>query len=152
VDRVDPAGTTRPPFGRRVAVRIETPRGSFVKRDWIDGRLRAAFVSPVPCPFDYGTIAGEPAEDGLGRDAVWLGRRMKALETAEGVVAAVVRFRDDGAVDDKWVVTAGGTISARDVQRLSRFFSFYAAVKRLRGATASFEGIAGGGAPEDSPR
>jgi inorganic pyrophosphatase len=152
VDRVDPAGTDRPPLRRRVTVRIETPRGNFVKRDWVGGRLRAAFISPVPCPFDYGTIGGEPAEDGLGRDAVWLGPRKKALETAEGVVAAVVRFHDDGAVDDKWVVTATGEISPRDTKRLARFFRFYAAVKRLRGAAARFEGIRPAGAAETPPR
>jgi inorganic pyrophosphatase len=145
---LDPAGTPPPPFGRRVTVRIETPRGNFVKRDWVGGRLRVAFVSPVPCPFDYGTIEGEPSEDGLGRDAIWLGPRKKALDAAEGVVAAVVRFRDDGAVDDKWVVNAAGGLAPRDAKRLARFFRFYAAVKRMRGTAARFEGILTGGAAE----
>jgi inorganic pyrophosphatase len=140
VDDVDPAGEL-PPHGRRVAVRIETPRGSFVKRDWIDGRLRVAFVSPVPCPFDYGQVLGEPAADGLGRDAVWLGPRKKALEVVEGVVAAVVRFRDGGVVDDKWVVTPGGNLAERDGARISRFFRMYAAAKRVAGKSSRFDGI-----------
>jgi inorganic pyrophosphatase len=138
---VAPAVRPPDPFGRRVTVRIETPRGNFVKRDWVGGRLRVAFVSPVPCPFDYGTVPGEPSEDGLGRDAVWLGAKKKALETADGVVAAVVRFKDAGARDDKWVVTATGNLSPRDAKRLERFFRFYAAVKRMRGTAASFEGL-----------
>ena len=152
MDRVDPAGTSRPPLRRRVTVRIETPRGNFVKRDWVGGRLRVAFVSPVPCPFDYGTVEGEPAQDGLGRDAVWLGAKKKALDSAEGVVAAVVRFRDDGDVDDKWVVTATGELSPRDTKRLARFFRFYAAVKRMRGTAARFEGLVVASAAEAPPR
>lgn len=135
-----PAGEL-PPHGRRVAVRIETPRGSFVKRDFIDGRLRVAFVSPVPCPFDYGEVVGEPAADGMGRDAVWLGPRRKALEVAEGVVAAVVRFRDGGVEDDKWIVTPGGKLTERDAARVSRFFRLYAAAKRVTGRSSRFGGI-----------
>jgi inorganic pyrophosphatase len=140
VDDVVPAGT-RPLPGRRVAVRIETPRGSFVKRDWDGAKLRAKFVSPIPCPFDYGQVVGEPAEDGLGRDGIWLGARKKQLDVAEGVVAAVVRFRDDGAEDDKWVVTADGTLPDAEIARIRRFFRLYAAMKRLRGAVARFDGI-----------
>jgi len=150
VDRLDPAGTPPPPLRRRVTVRIETPRGNFVKRDWVRGRLRVAFVSPVPCPFDYGTVEGEPSEDGLGRDGIWLGPRKKALDAAEGVVAAVVRFSDDGAADDKWVVNAAGALAPRDAKRLARFFRFYAAVKRMRGTPARFEGILTGG-PAETP-
>jgi inorganic pyrophosphatase len=149
---VDPAGRTPEPFGRRVTVRIETPRGNFVKRDWVGGRLRVAFVSPVPCPFDYGTVVGEPSADGLGRDAVWLGPRKKALDEVGGVVAAVVRFRDGGAADDKWVVTATGSLTPRDAKRLERFFRFYATVKRMRGTPARFEGLRTGGAAESPSR
>lgn len=145
MDDVDPAGEPSP-HGRRVAVRIETPRGSFVKRDWVDGRLRVAFVSPVPCPFDYGQVVGEPAADGMGRDGVWLGPRRKALELAEGVVAAVVRFRDGGVEDDKWIVTPGGKLTERDAARVSRFFRIYAAAKRVAGHRSRFGGIDAGGA------
>ena len=140
VARVDPAGTDSP-IGRRVAVLIETPRGAFVKRDLVDGRLRVAFVSPVPCPFDYGHVPGEPAADGLDRDAVWLGPSRKALDTAEGRVVAVVRFRDGGVEDDKWVVDARGALSTRDAGRIRRFFRVYAASKRLLGTKARFGGI-----------
>jgi inorganic pyrophosphatase len=122
-------------------VRVETPRGSFVKRDWADGRLRAVFVSPVPCPFDYGTVLGESAADGMGRDGVWLGAPKKPLEVAEGLVAAVARFRDAGAEDDKWIVTESGALSAGDAKRVGRFFRLYAATKLLRGARARFGGI-----------
>jgi inorganic pyrophosphatase len=129
------------PLGRRVSVRVETPRGAFVKRDWIDGRLRASFVSPIPCPFDYGTVVGEASEDGLGRDAVWLGAAKRPLEVAEGVVAAVARFRDAGAEDDKWIVSETGALPPKDAARVARFFCFYAKTKLLRGTRARFEGL-----------
>ena len=137
---MEPAGT-RPLPGRRVAVRIETPRGSFVKRDWVHGRLRARFVSPIRCPFDYGTVIGEPAPDGFGRDGMWLGPARKPLDVAEGVVAAIVRFHDAGVEDDKWVVTPDGALADDDAARIRRFFRLYAAVKRLRGKSARFDGI-----------
>lgn len=128
----------RSPLKRRVAVRIETPRGSFVKRDLVDGELVARFASPYPCPFDYGHVPGEPAGDGQPRDAIWLGPRAKALEVVEGVVCGIVRFEDDGDEDDKWIVTKEGVVGRRDVGRLNRFFRLYAAAKRLRGGTAKF--------------
>lgn len=121
-------------------MRIETPRGSFVKRDLVDGRLRVAFVSPLPCPFDYGSVVGEPAPDGRGRDAVWHGPRARALDVVEGAVAAVVRFADEGAEDDKWVVTPDGRIAERAAGRIRRFFRVYAAAKRLAGGDARFAG------------
>lgn len=128
----------RPPFRRRVDVRIETPRGSFVKRDLVDGELVARFASPYPCPFDYGHVPGEPAGDGQPRDAVWLGARAKALDVVAGVVAGIVRFEDGGDEDDKWVVTTDGVLGQRDVARLHRFFRLYAAAKRLRGGGAKY--------------
>lgn len=143
MDDVVPAGEI-PPHGRRVAVRIETPRGSFVKRDLVEGRLRVAFVSPIPCPFDYGQVVGEPAADGMGRDGVWLGPKKKALEVAEGAVAAVVRFRDGGVEDDKWIVTPAGRLAERDAARVSRFFRVYAAAKRAAGRRSRFGGIDAG--------
>jgi inorganic pyrophosphatase len=123
---------------RRVAVRIETPRGSFVKRDLVDGELVARFASPYPCPFDYGHVPGETAGDGQPRDAVWLGPRAKALDVVEGLVAGIVRFEDGGDEDDKWIVNTDGALSQRDTGRLHRFFRLYAAAKRLRGGAAKF--------------
>ena len=126
----------RSPLRRRVSVRIETPRGSFVKRELVDGALVARFASPYPCPFDYGHVPGETGGDGEPRDAIWLGPRAKALDTVEGVVAGIVRFEDGGDEDDKWVVTADGVINRRDTGRLHRFCRLYAAAKRLRGGSA----------------
>ena len=112
-----------------------------MKRDWIDGRLRVAFVSPFPCPFDYGHVVAEPGEDGLERDAVWLGPRKRSLDCVTGFVAAVVRFDDSGVEDDKWVVSPDGFVSARQVATLRWFFRVYAVVKRSFGRGTRFGGV-----------
>ena len=56
-------------------VRIEVPRFSFVKRE-ADGEVD--FVSPVPCPFNYGSVPGAIAPDGDAPDALVLGPRVAA--------------------------------------------------------------------------
>ena len=122
-------------------VRIETQRGSFAKRELAGGRLRVRFLSPLPCPFDYGQVEGEPAGDGMSRDAVWLGPAATAGFAVEGIVAGIVRFQDGGAEDDKWVVTPDGVLAPRDRVRLARFFRLDAWAKRLRLSRARFGGI-----------
>ncbi|MCK6530134.1 hypothetical protein L6R50_22100 [Myxococcota bacterium] len=129
------------PFGLHVEMRVETPRGAFVKRDLVGGRLRIAFVSPWPCPFDYGHVPGWPARDGLFQDAAWIGPRARPLDMVAGTVAAVVRFTDGGLVDDKWIVSPDGEIPSAEVSRIRRFFRLYAAVKSLRKGGAAFGGL-----------
>ena len=129
------------PHGRRVSVFVETPQGSFVKRDWVDGRLRVKYVSPVRCPFDYGHVVDEPAADGLGQDGIWLGAAARPLDVVVGVVVAVARFDDGGVVDDKWIVTPNGLFAPEDAARIDRFFRVYAVVKRLLGKRSRYHGI-----------
>jgi inorganic pyrophosphatase len=52
---------------------IEVPLGSFIKRR-DDGRVD--FVSPVPCPFNYGSVPDTLSGDGDRVDAVVLGPRL----------------------------------------------------------------------------
>jgi hypothetical protein len=52
---------------QNLTVVIDVPRGSFIKRD-DDGAVD--FVSPIPCPFNYGHVPGSLAEDGDAVDAV----------------------------------------------------------------------------------
>lgn len=130
-----------PPFGRKVRVRVETPKGAFVKRGFRDGRLRVVFVAPFRCPFDYGHVPDLQADDGMERDAVWLGARARPLDIVEGEVVAVVRFTDHGAEDDKWVVRPSGPVDPAEVARLASFFTFYARVKRLFGRRTTFDGV-----------
>jgi inorganic pyrophosphatase len=57
----------------QVEVVIEIPRGSFLKRGW-DGSVD--FISPFPCPFNYGAIQDYIGGDGDLLDAVVLGPRL----------------------------------------------------------------------------
>ncbi|MEZ4235120.1 MAG: inorganic diphosphatase [Myxococcota bacterium] len=110
----------------RVRVRIETPRGSFLKRG-SDGAVD--FVSPVPCPFDYGSVVGEAGGDGDPLDALVLGTRLAAGDVVEVPVRAVVRFLDAGAVDDK-LVCSEAPPSALQRRAVLLFFEAYARIKR----------------------
>lgn len=56
-----------------VEVVIEVPRGSFLKRG-STGRID--FVSPLPCPFNYGYVPDYIGGEGDYLDAVVLGPRL----------------------------------------------------------------------------
>lgn len=122
-------------FPARVTVTIEVPRGGFVKRR-SDGGVD--YVSPVPCPFDYGCVPGLPGGDGDPLDALVLGGTRAAGDTVDVRVRAVVRFLDAGSVDDKLVCSESG-VTADDRWRILLFFRVYAEAKRwmyrLRGRT-----------------
>ncbi len=104
-------------MGGAVSVVIEVPRGSFLKRELAEdgrggrgrGRGRIEYVSPLPCPFHYGSIEGTRGADGDALDAVVLGGgAARAGERRAGRVIGVVRFVDAGVCDDKYVVRADG--------------------------------------------
>lgn len=113
----------------RAEARVEVPRWSVLKRELHDGS-RLAFVSPVPCPFNYGYVPDTLAPDGDPMDAVILGPRLPRGAHVERAVVGVVRFIDAGRVDDKWVL-GDGALSSADVARLDAFFRLYAPVRRL---------------------
>lgn len=119
----------------RVRVTIEVPRGGFVKRR-ADGGVD--YVSPVPCPFDYGCVPTLMGGDGDPLDAIVLGPRRLLGETVDVAVRAVVRFLDAGQTDDK-VVCSDEPVTATDRTRILLFFGMYAQAKRwtrrLRGRT-----------------
>ena len=53
---------------------IETPKGSFVKRN---EHGQTDFISPFPCPFNYGHIKGKIGGDGDPLDGLLLGQVRK---------------------------------------------------------------------------
>ncbi len=61
-----------PQASLRVTVCIEIPRGSFLKRA---AGQQVDFVSPFPCPFNYGSIDAFIGSEGDLLDAVVLGPR-----------------------------------------------------------------------------
>ena len=119
--------------GAEVEVVVDVPRGGFVKRG-DDGEVD--FVSPVPCPFNYGSVPGTRSADGDRLDALVLGPRVARGKTVHRRVVGVVRFVDAG-LDDPKLVCASVPLTSADWERIDRFFRVYAAAKavlnRLRG-------------------
>lgn len=118
--------------GVEVTVRIEVPRGGLVKRR-ADGRLD--YVSPVPCPFNYGSVPDRVGGDGDPQDAVLLGPRRPAGHEERATVRAVVRFVDAGRPDDKWICGPEPTRAERAlvVAFFRAYAAFKAALNRARG-------------------
>ena len=76
---------------RELDVVIETPRGSAVKRT-DDGRVD--FISPLPCPFNYGSVPDTRSDDGDRLDAVVLGPTGRNFGAIDPTVLVVTI--DDG--------------------------------------------------------
>lgn len=124
------------PLPLRARVRVEVPRFSLLKR----GAAGIEYVSPVPCPFNYGSVPDRPAPDGDDLDAIVLGPRLRLGEEVDVPVHAVVRFVDAGCADDKLV--CGRSPTEADLAGLAVFFRLYAVARGLmnlargrRGAT-----------------
>lgn len=109
-------------------VRIEVPRGSFVKRK-ADGR--ADLWSPLPCPYNYGSILDSLAPDGDPYDAVVLGPRLEFGCIVSLPIRAVMGFVDEGC-DDPKIICASAPLRPLERRGLHAFFVTYAAFKRLR--------------------
>jgi inorganic pyrophosphatase len=122
---------------------IDQPRFSHVKRR-DDGAID--FVSPLPCPFNYGSVPDTRSGDGDRIDAVVLGPRLPRGSRKRVPVLGVVRFVDAGAPDPKWIC-AERPLSVRDLWVIGAFFRLYAIAKRvlnwLRGRSGAtrFEGL-----------
>lgn len=110
---------------RAVVVRIEVPRGSFVKREAGRG---IEYVSPLPCPFNYGFVPGTVGDDGDPPDAIVLGARIAQGTEVATMAWQRVRFVDDGSVDDKLIC---GVIppDATQLARIRLFFRVYAVAR-----------------------
>lgn len=110
----------------RATVVIEIPRGGMVKRRG-DGSLD--FVSPLPSPFNYGSLPGTRAPDGDPLDALVLGPRLRAGTRVEVDVLAVLGFLDRGKLDPK-LVCGRSPLSATERRAVERFFWAYERLKR----------------------
>ena len=106
---------------------IETPKGSFVKRN---EQGNADFISPLPCPFNYGRIKGEIGGDGDPLDGLLLGRTRKIRDEVCTKVIGCVRFIDEDLQDDKWILSEK---KATKIQKgmIVGFFGIYVQAKRL---------------------
>jgi len=113
--------------GEDLTVVIDVPRGSFIKRD-DDGVVD--FLSPFPCPFNYGHVPGTLAADGDALDAVVLGPKLALGSTATVITRERIDFIDAGRSDPKWVC-AEAPLSRFQRLQVAGFFRFYAVAKRL---------------------
>jgi len=137
----DPTGGFH--IGDEVEVVIEVTRGSFVKRR-PDGSVD--FVSPLPCPYNYGSVPETRAADGDPIDALVLGPALERGERVRVPVRAVVRFIDAGAEDLK-LVCSPVALTNEQRHRIDRFFRLYVRFKqalntaRRRPGATRYEGI-----------
>lgn len=117
-------------MGDLVTVSVEVARGSFVKRR-PDGSVD--FVSPFPCPYNYGSILGTQGRDGDPLDAIVLGSRLPYGLRVRVVVCGLVEFVDAGVQDPKWVCSLGSTPALPEgaAVGVERFFHAYAGFKRV---------------------
>jgi inorganic pyrophosphatase len=109
---------------------IEIPRGSFLKRG-STGRID--FVSPLPCPFNYGSVPIYLGLEGDLLDAVVLGPRLPLGARIRVKVWGAVTLTDRGMMDDK-LICGHRPPSAAERLEILRFFRFYAKCKGLLNA------------------
>ena len=108
-----------------VEVVIEIPRGSFLKRG---SHGQVDFVSPLPCPYNYGSVREYIGGEGDYLDAVVLGPRLPVgalvQVNAYGAVGLSERFMSD----DK-LICADKPLTHIERRSILLFFNFYAFCK-----------------------
>lgn len=110
-----------------VEVVIEVPRGSFLKRGSLG---HVDFVSPLPCPYNYGSVPTHIGLDGDLLDAVVLGSRLPLGSTVRVPAWGAVTLVDRGIADDKLICSTTPPTGA-ERKSVLRFFRFYAMCKGL---------------------
>jgi inorganic pyrophosphatase len=119
-----PRTASSPP---EVDVVIEIPRGSFLKRG-STGHID--FVSPLPCPFNYGSVPDYVGLEGDLLDALVLGPRLPLGARIRVAAWGAVTLTDRGMADDK-LVCSERPLTASQRRGVLRFFRFYARCKGL---------------------
>lgn len=108
-----------------VEVIIEIPRGSFLKRG-STGNLD--FISPIPCPFNYGSIPAYIGLEGDLLDAVVLGPRLPIGVKVNVYAWGAIGLTDRGLYDDK-LICSRSPISPWKKRLIILFFIIYARAK-----------------------
>ena len=110
-----------------VEVVIEIPRGSFLKRG---STGHVDFISPLPCPFNYGSVPKLLGREGDLLDALVLGPRLPLGTRIRVKAWGAVTQTDRGMSDDK-LICSDHPPSLFERQNVLRFFHFYAKCKAL---------------------
>jgi inorganic pyrophosphatase len=115
----------------RLDVTIEIPRGGFRK---VGSTGRLDFLSPLPCPVNYGSVRELLGLEGDLLDAVVLGPRLASGSRVTVIVYGAIGLHDRGLYDDKLICSRQPLSAAelrRERRRLLRFFRAYGWTKRL---------------------
>jgi inorganic pyrophosphatase len=110
-----------------VEVVIEVPRGSFLKRG---SNGHVDFISPLPCPFNYGSVPSHLGLEGDLLDAVVLGPRLPLGTWIRVKAWGAVTLMDRGMSDDK-LICSSRPLDLSERLKVLRFFHFYAKCKGL---------------------
>lgn len=110
-----------------VEVVIEIARGSFLKRG---STHHIDFISPLPCPYNYGSVPQLLGLEGDLLDALVLGPRLSRGTRIQVRAWGAVTLTDRGMVDDK-LICSDHRPSAFERQNVLRFFHLYAKCKGL---------------------
>ena len=106
---------------------IEIPRGSFLKRG---STGKVDFISPFPCPFNYGSVDNYIGLEGDLLDAVVLGPRLQRGKRVTVHAVGAVGLTDRGMYDDKIICTTNPAFTGRRFP-VVLFFRFYAKCKGI---------------------
>jgi inorganic pyrophosphatase len=104
---------------------IEIPMGSFLKRG---SSGRVDFISPFPCPFNYGSVEDLLGLEGDLLDAVVLGPRLPRGTRVAVKAFGAVGLTDRGMYDDK-IICSHRPLSRRQRLLVVAFFRLYAKCK-----------------------
>jgi inorganic pyrophosphatase len=113
-----------------VAVVIEVSRGSFIKRG---SRGQFDFLSPVPCPYNYGSVHQYIGGDGDYLDAIVLGPRLPRGSRVQMPVQGAVGMTERQVYEDK-LVCAPHTLDEDEQRKMLAFLRRYARCKSLLNA------------------
>ena len=110
-----------------IEITIEVPRWSFVKRG---SSGHVDFISPLPCPYNYGAAAAFIGREGDLLDAIVLGSRQPLGARFWTFAWGAVTLTDRGMSDDK-LICSDRPVTTIERARVLRFFRFYARCKGL---------------------
>jgi inorganic pyrophosphatase len=125
-------------------VTIEVRKGSRVKRG---SQGEIDFLSPVSCPWNYGSAIGHIGADGEPVDVIVLGPPQDRGAVLEVMLQGRIPFIDAGVQDDKWVA-AEAPLSPEEIAEVEAFFVRYARAKTWAGRLQLRKGKASAGAYE----
>jgi inorganic pyrophosphatase len=112
---------------RLFEILVELPRWGFIRRN-SDHKIE--FISPLPCPFNYGAIPEFLGMDGDFLDAVVLGPRHPRGTVLTMRAYGVIGLTDRGLYDDK-LICSTKPLSASERFLILNFFRCYAVLKKF---------------------